>query len=127
MRPLKLALLALALLPIASGCVIAIDADEWDDDHRWTSGWEVRQHRNLDFINSLALGESIETVLSYLGDPDFTESFNREGERFEVLFYRTHRMHGDGATSKDETTPVVFVDGELVGWGDSAVDKATLR
>ena len=110
MRHLKSAVLILALAPALTGCVIAIDADEWDDDHRWSSGWEARQHRNHEYIDNLMLGESIGNIRADLGAPDFT-----------------HRFRGDGATSKDETTPLVFVGGELVGWGESAIDKATSR
>jgi len=32
-----------------------------------------------------------------------------------------------GRTTKDETTPLVFVDGELVGWGESAIEYATAQ
>jgi hypothetical protein len=37
-----------------------------------------------------------------------------------VLFYRTHRRDGDGVTTKDECTPLVFKNGLLIGWGDAA-------
>ena len=60
-----------------------------------------------------------------LGEPDLVESFLRDGEEFVVLRYRTHRQRGDGETTRDETTPVVFVDGNVVGWGDSAIEYAT--
>jgi len=33
------------------------------------------------------------------------------------LFYRTRRTEADGETSRDETTPLVFKNNELVGWG----------
>jgi hypothetical protein len=42
-----------------------------------------------------------------------------------VLLYRTRLVREDGRTTRDETTPLVFVDGELVGWGESAVENAT--
>lgn len=127
MRYLKPVLLVLAIAPALTGCVIAIDADEWDGGQNWSPGWEQRQHDNLDYINALALGESVGNVRADLGAPDFSETFQRDGERFEVLFYRTHRFRNDGATSKDETTPLVFVAGQLVGWGDTAIEKATVQ
>jgi hypothetical protein len=34
------------------------------------------------------------------------------------LFYRTQRKHSDGETTRDETTPLVFRDNRLIGWGD---------
>ena len=39
---------------------------------------------------------------------------------YEVLFFRTHRTHSDGETTKDECTPLVFRDGVLIGFGDKA-------
>jgi hypothetical protein len=35
-----------------------------------------------------------------------------------IWFYYTERVHGDGARTKDEMTPVLFENGRLVGWGD---------
>lgn len=113
----------LAVLPLAlilSGCVVAIGND---DD--WDESWSERQRENREAIADLELGLRRATVVERLGTPDFSESFLRDGQEFVVLFYRTHRRHGDGETSRDETTPLVFVDGDLVGWGDSAVDNAT--
>lgn len=42
-----------------------------------------------------------------------------------ILRYRTHHRHSDGETTRDETTPLVFVDGTLAAWGEaSLVDYA---
>ncbi|MEE4300850.1 MAG: DUF3192 domain-containing protein [Pseudomonadales bacterium] len=115
----------LTVLPLAvllSGCVVAIgngDDDDWDD------GWSKRQRENREAIADLELGLRRDTVIDRLGTPDFSESFLREGREFVVLFYRTHRRHGDGETSRDETTPLVFVNDDLVGWGESAIAHAT--
>ncbi len=118
-----LLMVALATLTLG-GCVIAIDANEWDDADR-TPGWRQRQHLNADAIDQLQIGRSLESVQNEMGDPDFSEAFQREDARYQVLFYRTRHLHGDGSTSKDETTPLVFIEGALVGWGDAAIDKAT--
>ena len=37
---------------------------------------------------------------------------------------RTHRTHSDGDTTRDETTPLVFEDGKLVGIGERAAAEA---
>ena len=50
-----------------------------------------------------------------------------DGSEIEVLFFRTRHRHSDGETTPDETTPLVFVDGELVGWGAAAYEDATGR
>lgn len=111
-------LLTLAL----SGCVISVrDDGGWDDD---PDDWQQVQERNQEAVAHLSLGRSLGSVTGELGTPDMTESFVRDGRTFEVLFYRTHRVHDDGRTTRDETTPLVFVDDELVGWGESAVKHA---
>lgn len=115
-------LIAILLLAITlSGCVIAIGTDSFDG---WAD-WHERQGRNTSYIRHLHLGRSLSSIEADLGAPDFNESFNRDGESFQVFYYRTQRIHDDGRTTIDETTPLVFIDGELVGWGHSAIDKAT--
>lgn len=115
-------LMAILLLAITlSGCIIAIGTDTFDD----LADWQVRQGKNTLYIRHLDLGRSLSSIEADLGFPDFTESFTRDGEAFQVFYYRTQRIHGDGRTTIDETTPLVFIDGELVGWGHSAIEKAT--
>ncbi len=102
-----------------TGCVIAVNTDDWEND------WHTRQHENAEKIDQLELGRTEGSVRTDFGKPDFVESFLRNGDAFTVLYYRTRRVESDGVTSKDETTPLVFVDGVLVGWGDAAIDHAT--
>lgn len=110
------------LVVSATGCVIAInDRDGWRDED---SGWQERQERNREAIDHLQLGRSEDSVVRALGKPDMTESFVREGLPFRVLFYRTRLHREDGRTTREETTPLVFVDDRLVGWGESAVEHA---
>ena len=117
-KPRRLLTLAFAAL-FLSGCVISIDGD-WEDDEHWAK----RQRENREAIADLELGLRRATVEERLGTPDFVEAFVRGADEFEVLYYRTHRSHFDGETTRDETTPLVFVGGDLVGWGDTAVEFA---
>ncbi|MEM7363939.1 MAG: DUF3192 domain-containing protein [Pseudomonadota bacterium] len=118
--------LAGALLLLTTGCVVAIGGDGGHHDGRQAdNAWKERQQHNASAIDRLVLLRSQSSVESEFGEPDFHDSFMRDGEVFEVLFYRTHRNRDDGMTSRDETTPLVFVDGQLVGWGHSALDLAT--
>ena len=103
-----------------TGCVIAVNTDDWEDD-----SWYKRQHDNAEKIDQLELGTSEASVRMDFGKPDFVESFLREGKAFTVLYYRSRHVESDGVTRKDETTTLVFVDGVLVGWGDAAIDHAT--
>jgi|GEM_PF-963705 hypothetical protein len=110
----------LSLVSALNGCVIAVNTDDWED-----SAWFSRQHKNAERIEQLELGNLETDIRQDFGDPDFTESFARDGSQFVVLFYRTRHVDTDGTTTKNETTPLVFVDGTLVGWGDSAIENAT--
>lgn len=103
-----------------TGCVIAIGNDHGDEDN-----WEERQEKNARYISLLNLGQSRPVIESDLGSADFLEAFQRNGDNYRVLFYRTKRTQDDGRTSKDETTPLVFIEDQLVGWGDTAIEKAT--
>ncbi|MFN3237760.1 MAG: DUF3192 domain-containing protein [Pseudomonadales bacterium] len=104
-----------------SGCVVAIGNDGYHEDEQW----EQDQRRNNRYIESAQIGTSINTIRADLGEADFRDSFQRNGEVFEVLYYRTHHSHSDGKTTRDETTPMVFIDGALVGYGPTAVENAT--
>ncbi|MEE4278227.1 MAG: DUF3192 domain-containing protein, partial [Halieaceae bacterium] len=75
------------------------------------------QRANREAIAGLALGTSRADVLRDLGTPIDSEAFDRDGEEVRVLFYRTQRRHGDGETTRDETTPLVFENDRLIGWG----------
>ena len=55
-----------------------------------------------------------------LGVADFNEVYNKGDENIQVLYYRTNRKHADGITTKDECTPLIFKNGALVSWGDTA-------
>lgn len=118
-----LLVLLLAMLPL-SGCVIAVNTDDYEDGG---NGWRAKQDRNARAIRHLSLGDRLDAIERDMGDADIVESFYRDGEEFKVLYYRTRRTHDDGKTTRDETTPLVFIDGELVGWGDSALEHATAR
>ena len=114
-------LVLLTSLSLLGGCVIAVNTPE-DGSH-----WYNRQQHNKHAIEHMTLGRKRSSVEAQLGDPDFVDSFVRKGSKFTVLYYRTRRLHDDGKTTRDETTPLVFVNGQLVGWGPSAVDHATAQ
>ena len=106
---------------LLSGCVISIDDDMRYDGHDNYSSWEERQKDNRDNISRLNVGASIASVRSVMGTPDFDELVVKDGKEHRLLFYRTQRSKGDGVTTKDECTPILFVNGELVGFGESAM------
>lgn len=120
---MKKALLAAAVLvPLTlttTGCVISVDGDGEYNHH---SEWD-REHKNRREIAKLETSLSVSTVKRRMGTPDFNELHQREGDEYQVLYYRTNRREGDGMTTKDECTPLVFKNGELVGWGENAYQE----
>jgi outer membrane protein assembly factor BamE (lipoprotein component of BamABCDE complex) len=114
----KLLLITTLGLTLAlSGCVISVDGDGRDEYH---SDWEDREHKNRKNIANLQPQLSQEEVSDRLGVPDFSEFFEKDGDQYHVLYFRTQRKDSDGVTTKDECTPLVLRNGALVGWGDSA-------
>ncbi|TXS90227.1 DUF3192 domain-containing protein [Parahaliea maris] len=105
------------LMLSAAGCVV-IKTDGAGDD------WQEEQRSNRETISGLQIGMSQEEVRQRLGTPADSEALSRDGEEIRVLFYRTHWRKSDGETTRDETTPLVFRGGELVGWGESVYMSA---
>ncbi|MBY5992757.1 DUF3192 domain-containing protein [Ferrimonas balearica] len=86
--------------------------------------WDDRQKHNVAVIASLEPGLSKTVVMERLGNPDFSEALNdADGQGILVLRYRTHRTKGDGETTQDETTPLLFRDGVLFAWGENAFER----
>jgi len=118
-----MSIFVLAALLMLQGCIISVNDDEAD----WgIVDWKHAEQDNREVIARLNIGDSRTAVLSQLGEPDFTEGFTSDGLDYQVYYFRTHRQHGDGRTSKDETTPVIFADGHLIGWGEKALDQAMM-
>ena len=82
---------------------------------------------NRKHISNLETGMSYESVLRKMGVADFNELYEKQDGTYRVLFYRTQRTMGDGITTKDECTPIVFKDSGLVGWGDSAYHLSSIN
>lgn len=109
---------------LLGGCVLHI-GDDGDGDyltsHRSVASQERKARQS---IAALPLGVSPQAVMAELGPPDFSELLRSGAGELRVLRYRTHRTHADGDTTRDETTPLVFLDGELIGTGESALRYA---
>lgn len=82
--------------------------------------WQEREIFNRKYISRLELGESKESVLRLLGPPDISEAHATDEGDLLVLFYRTQHVRSDGITTRDETTPLLFRDDQLLAWGESA-------
>lgn len=102
-----------------SACVVVIDG-KGDDV---SGGWQSEERENRREIARLDLGVSPSSVLRSMGTPEFDESLSEDGSNYRVLYYRTQRVSGDGVTTKNECTPLVFKDGQLMGWGEAKLDS----
>lgn len=111
-------LMALGLsMVLLSGCVVSVGGNRGSSGE---AAWQQTERENREAIARLDPGMRIEDVRRKMGTPDFLEALHIDGVHFEVLFYRTHRVRADGHTTRDETTPLVFADGFLQAWGESA-------
>jgi hypothetical protein len=114
----KIATAALLVLSVGlSGCVISVGADGEYDHH---ADWQDIEHKNRKHIAALQPNQSYQAIAERMGLADFNELYEDNGDTVQVLYYRTQRIEGDGVTTKDECTPLVFKNQKLVGWGDSA-------
>jgi hypothetical protein len=111
-------LFAVASPLLLSGCIVSVGGDR--DDGQFNSQWEEREYNNRTHIGQLELGTSYENVVRKMGVADFNELNKKDKGVYRILFYRTQRTMEDGLTSKDECTPLVFLDNKLIGWGESA-------
>jgi SAM-dependent MidA family methyltransferase len=116
----KLAVAALLGLSLGlSGCVISVDGD---GEYGHQSDWQDKEQQNRKYISRLQQNTGYEDILNRMGIADFNELHSKGDDTYQVLYYRTQRIDGDGVTTKNECTPLVFKNSALVGWGDSAYD-----
>jgi len=86
-----------------------------------TMTWREREIFNRKYIGRLEIGAHRDEVLRLLGPPDISEArINSNDRNVLILFYRTHHVKSDGVTTRDETTPLLFIEDELYVWGQSA-------
>ena len=100
------------LLASLGGCISINGTHHWDD-----KDWKDTQETNRKIISELVIGTERSNVLMRLGTPAFSEAFVKDDIEYGVLFYRTHHTESDGETTKDETTPLIFKNDKLIGWG----------
>ncbi|RUO77308.1 DUF3192 domain-containing protein [Idiomarina seosinensis] len=84
--------------------------------------WQERETYNAKQIGQLEFGMSKDDVIRMLGSPDINEAKETSTGAHQVLFYRTHHVTSDGITTKDECTPLLFNDNQLIAWGSDAYE-----
>ncbi|RTE87372.1 MULTISPECIES: DUF3192 domain-containing protein [Gammaproteobacteria] len=101
-----------------SACVVVVDGNGDED-----GSWQSQERENRRSIARLDLGVTPNSVIQRMGIPEFDENLSVDGSTYRVLYYRTQRVSGDGVTTKDECTPLVFMNNELLGWGEAKLDS----
>ncbi|MFC0446447.1 DUF3192 domain-containing protein [Pseudidiomarina halophila] len=103
------------------GCIIVADGEHGDGYS--SSDFRKQEAENRRMISALSDSATVTYVRETMGTPEFANRTTVDGVRYDVLYYRTHRVEADGNTTKDECTPLVFKDGVLVGTGELAMSR----
>lgn len=84
-----------------------------------------RQEFNLKYLATLDAETPTKrtTVIDHLGPPDITEAKQVKNTVYQIMFYRTEQKKEDNFTTKDECTPLLFLDGLLIAWGSEAYSQ----
>lgn len=118
-KVLSFIFLALAAYAIFVVLVVVL----YDDDPA-KMRWEDREAYNKQYIAKLQLDNfTFDQALTELGSPDITEAKKVNNQNYQVMFYRTQHMKSDGITTQDECTALLFVNGVLMGIGQSAYQR----
>ncbi|ABW67857.1 DUF3192 domain-containing protein [Desulfosudis oleivorans] len=68
---------------------------------------------------TLKPGMAQDDVTAVMGVPVLSELYEAaDGKMVSILYYRTEEKKTTVLSAKEECTPVVFINGKLVGWGD---------
>ena len=120
---MKKSLLVIALVtPLVMGlsaCSINIGDDDFDGYS--STSHKGEEYNNRQQIANLRIDTTYAEVINRLGIAEFNETYEKDGETIQVLYYRTQRKHKDGLTTKDECTPLIFKGGLLKSWGEMAL------
>jgi len=93
------------------------------------NGPETITNHNNSRMLSLERGMTINQVIGHIGpapscptcnnvqNPLKREMYPAGEDMFDILFFYTRRLVADGAITDEETSPVVFKNGRLDGWG----------
>lgn len=109
---------------LLGGCVIAVDGDGFSHKNKeYSETWEDREQNNRKHLQMLMLDDTLQAISAKMGSADFNEVKKVGENNYQVLYYRTQRVEKDGITTKDECTPIVFLNQKVVGWGNSFLNN----
>ncbi len=119
-KQLKILLLMLLLLAVYPAATWLILNFYQDDPAKMV--WTDREAFNRKFIRQLDLTRqpAQSLVQQKLGGPDITEAFERDGQTYQLAYYRTQRAISDGITTKAECTALLYLNRQVIAVGSAA-------
>ncbi len=122
MKPIKLLVLSACLSTVLTGCIFVNGHSDGHHD----SSYSHQIRTNNEKIGLLDIGATRQEVIDSLGKPDISEASQKSDSDFYVLYYRTQKKHSDKESVKSVSTPLVFQNDRLIGWGHELVEKIGL-
>ena len=78
-----------------------------------------KDNTNIKNLEKSRIGMTRTEVLTLMGTADKSEKFERKGVAVEILYYLTSGSYSpDTGWQNIDSTPVVFEEGILKGWGE---------
>jgi hypothetical protein len=106
------------------GCVIAVDGNGYKKSTSENSEkWEDREQNNRKHLQLITVNDTLQAVSEKMGSADFNEVIKINDTSYQVLYYRTQRVKKDGMTTKEECTPIIFLNQLVVGWGNTYLES----
>ena len=91
-----------------------------------TSSLRQENEKNRSTMLLVDLGMSKAEILKLMGTPRLTEAYTLNGKAVIMWFYLAREQgiaQDEYRFSRHELTPIVFEDGNVVGWGGEFVKK----
>lgn len=115
--PMAIAVIFVAYLAFVAVIMAVYEPSPDDMD------WQDRQAFNRGKISELHIGEPLNEIQLKMGHPDFSEAKRKGTQQLMVLFYQTQRKVADGQLSRDECTPLLFLNDKLIAWGQDTYQQ----
>lgn len=119
MKFIKLFSVALCSILLLSGCIYV----SGNHDGVVVSHGDDRLRSNKEKISLLDIGVTREDVIENIGKPDASEASSVDDSDYYILYYITEYSKSDKTSIIENSTPLVFKDNLLIGWGHDVLEK----
>ncbi len=119
MKLTKLVAVLLCSMSLLSGCIFV---NSGGNGHLKSHEYH-KQKFNNEQISLLDIGATRDEVIDLLGEPDASEATKIDESEYYVLYYITQKASSDEESIISQSTPLVFKDNLLLGWGSEILEK----